>query len=124
MVRPADTSHSWMRAACAVHEQERQLRRFIEEMYRATEALVVRMQLLGYGKARDRILGRALALRDRLAAEASRPPLLHAWRARFDALVHEETDIDAPTDEALARDVESWGPPEAASHQLPLRFAG
>ena len=32
-------SPAWMRAACAVHQEERRLRRFIAEMYRASNAL-------------------------------------------------------------------------------------
>ena len=124
MACPDDAGHGWMRAACAVHEQERRLRAFIGDTYRATDALVVRMQLLGYGRARDGVLAALIRVRDRLALEASRSPLLLSWQATFDDLARLEGDLDPATDEALARELEASGPPEASAHQLALHFPG
>src|SRR5215468_7263386 len=117
-------SQGWMRAACAVHQEERRLRRFIAEMYRASNALVLRMQLTGRARPRDGVLCYAIDLRDRLAAEMSNPPLLQRWQTTFEQLAREERELDASTDEELARDLERWGLPEEPSHQLPLSFAG
>ncbi len=111
-----------MRAACAVHERERFLRHFITEMFRASDVLVLRLQLLGYARMQDGVLAYAVQLRSRLAAEAGRAPLLHRWQRTFEALERESRGLDPLLDEHLARDLAAWGLPEEPSHQLPLGF--
>jgi hypothetical protein len=121
--RSIDAARAWMRAACAVHEQERRLRDCIGEVHRLADALVLRMQLMGQGRMRDGVLSYAIQLRDRLAAEARKPPLLHRWQESFDRLAREREALDPYLDALLERDLDDSGLPEEPSHQLCLHFA-
>ena len=121
--RSVDIPHAWMRAACAVHKRERQLRQSVTDMHKLADAFVVRMQLMGYGRARDGILSRAIQLRDRLAAEAHAPALLERWQRTFDELERERRELGTRIDDYLERELAEWGLPEAPAHQLSLRFA-
>jgi hypothetical protein len=117
----ADAGAAWRRAACAVHAEQRRLHQLITEVYRLADAVVVRMQLMGYARTRDGVLPRVVALRDRLTAEAQRPPLLRAWQRTFDEL--ERVELDPGLEALLDEDLQEQGLPEAPSHQLHLRFA-
>src|SRR5437867_10604229 len=116
-----DPARAWRRAACMVHTEERRLRDFITEVYKLADAVVLRMQLMGYTRAKDGVLARAIQLRNRLEAEAHEPPLLRAWQRTFDEL--ERPELDPNLDTFLEQDLEDQGLPEAPSHQLRLRFA-
>jgi hypothetical protein len=72
-----------------VHEQERRLRRFIGEMQRLADALVIRMSIIWHPRQGDPVLAAALHLRDELAAEARRVPLLERWQVTFDRLLEQ-----------------------------------
>ncbi len=116
----------WMRAACAVHAREQELRRFLGEMQRECDALVVRMQLLGYGGRRDGLLARAVYLRDSLAIEARRAPLLQRWEKTFEALERPSAAVDPEVDDGLADEIAACRPSDEPepTPQLPLTLGG
>jgi hypothetical protein len=118
-----DPALAWIRAARVVHEQERRLRQFIVETHRLVDALVVRMCLLWRPRLGDPVLSDAIRLRERLAAEARRPPVLHGWQQTFDRLEREHAEMQASLDEYLEGHLEERGLPDRPQHQLRFRFA-
>ena len=113
---------AWIRAARVVHEQERRLREVIVETHRMVDALVVRMCLLWHPRLADPVLADAIRLRERLAAEARKLPVLHRWQETFDRLEREQAETQASLDNYLERHLEERGLPEASHHQLRLHF--
>jgi hypothetical protein len=87
------------------------------------DALVVRMCLLWRPRRGDPVLSDALKLRERLATEARRPPVLYAWQQTFDRLEREHAETRASLDEYLAGHLEDCGIPDRPEHQLGFRFA-
>src|SRR5262245_59317644 len=116
-----DPALAWIRAARVVHEEERRLRRLIVETHRMVDALVVRMCLLWHPRVGDPVLADAIRLREHLAMEARKLPVLHRWQETFDRLEREHAETQASLDQYLDRYLDETGLPEA-THQLPLRF--
>jgi hypothetical protein len=117
-----DPSLAWLRAACAVHEKERQLRAFIAEMHQLADILVIRLTVIARARPRDGVLSYAIQLRDRLAMEAHRPLLLQRWERTFERLQQASEAIEAETDSYLEHSLETHGLGDAPDQQLRLQL--